>query len=82
MLISQTTKLVRNELIAIQKNNREIEDYSRQITETIERQKQIHNEINQTQQNIHKVQAEHEVTIDSRNLMINDKLNKLPKVDE
>ena len=82
LLISQTTKLVRNELIAIQKNNREIEDYSRQITETIERQKQIHNEINQTQQNINKVQAEHEVTIDSRNLMINDKLNKLPKVDE
>ena len=78
LIIAQTTELVKHELMSIVENNREIESYSRQIKESIEKQRQIHEEISQAQDEITKKQASLAEMRKTRNKTIDDKLNNLP----
>ena len=78
LIVAQTTELVKYELMSIVENNREIESYSRQIKESIEKQRQIHEEISQAQDEITKKQASLAEMRKTRNKTIDDKLNNLP----
>lgn len=81
VIIAQTTELVRQELTSIVEHNREIEAYINKIKESINRQRIIHDEIDEIQQDIEETQNTLNQTRDYSNRIINNKLNNLPSID-
>lgn len=80
-IVAQTTELVRQELISIVEHNREIEAYINKIKESINRQRIIHDEIDQIQQDIEETKDALNQIKDKSNRIVEIKLNNLPSID-
>lgn len=80
-IVAQTTELVRQELLSIVENNREIDAYTNMIRESINRQKEIHNEINNLQQEYEDVQNKLTQVREDYNQNIDKLLDNLPTIE-
>lgn len=80
-IVAQTTELVRQELISIVEYNSEIEAYTTKISESINRQHETHDEIDEIQQDIEKTQTALNQTRINSNKAIENILNNLPAID-
>ena len=80
-IAAQTTELVKQELLSIVENNREIEAYTNMIRDSINRQKEINIEIKKLQDKSEKAQLDYNQERKDCNQKIDKKLNNLPTID-
>lgn len=80
-IAAQTTELVKQELLSIVENNREIEAYTNMIRDSINRQKEINIEIKELQHKSEAAQSVYNQERKDRNQKIDKKLNNLPTID-
>lgn len=80
-IVAQTTELVRQELLSIVENNREIEAYKNKVRESINRQKETHSKINKLQHKSKEAQSAYNQAREDSNQTIDNKLNNLPAID-
>lgn len=81
VVVAQTTELVRQELLSIIDHNREIENYSKLIRESIERQGNTHDKITELQHDCVQSMASLNQARESSASVIDDKLNNLPSIE-
>ena len=81
VIVAQTTELVKQELISIVEHDCQIEAYTNMIRESINRQQELHAKIDKLQQVSTNTQNSLNQIRETNNRTIDNKLNKLPIID-